>query len=109
MRAHGSDGPATVSLADVEMIEKRKKDRWMCVGTVHYKNVNDGPDAKTKTARCSNVCPSGMCIFIAKPIPPGSVIKISSIKRTRDMKAASVRWCEKLDGSLYREGIAYLK
>jgi hypothetical protein len=71
--------------------------------------MNDGPNARLKTARCSNVCPSGMCIFTANPIPPGSVIKVSMIKQTRDMKAASVRWCEKLDGSLYREGISYMK
>jgi hypothetical protein len=91
------------------MLEKRKKDRQVCVGNVYYTDGNGGPGAPTKIARCSNVCPSGMCIFTSNPIPPGSVIKISRIEKSRDRKAASVRWCEKLDEHLYREGISYMK
>jgi len=50
-----------------------------------------------------------MCVFTADPIPPGSVIKISRIEKSSNRKAASVRWCEKLDEHLFREGISYLK
>jgi hypothetical protein len=102
-------GLRTVSQADTEMIEKRKKNRQLCVGTVYYTDLNDGSSAAKKTARCSNACPAGMCIFTSKPLLPGSVIRISEIGKIWNLKAASVRWCEKLDGSLYREGISYLR
>jgi hypothetical protein len=92
-----------------KMLEKRKKDRQVCVGNVYYTNGKGGPNAEVRTARCSNVSPSGMCIFTYNPIPPGSVIKISRIEKSGDRKAASVRWCEKLDEHLFREGISYLK
>jgi hypothetical protein len=59
-------GLRTVSQADTEMIEKRKKNRQLCVGTVYYTDLNDSSNAIKKTARCSNACPSGMCIFTSK-------------------------------------------
>lgn len=59
-------------------------------------------------ARCSDVGPTGMCIYSSSALKPGAILKVSEPNDDTLSRVATVRWVEKLDWNLFRAGLAFL-
>ncbi len=89
------------------LLEKRRQARKYFFGSIRYCRWEDGGwRADVRSARCSNVGPAGMCIYMSAEIDPGALLRISTPNQVSLDKVATVRWVEKLDWNLYRVGLS---
>lgn len=88
--------------------EKRRQRREFCSSKIAYELWGNGDALKVENARCSDVGPTGMCIYSPNELLPGAILKVSMPNCMNTTRVAVVRWVEKLDESLFRAGLAFM-